>query len=298
MDLEKGLIASKKQPRRKGSWFSSAASLLLHGVLITAFVLLGAHAADRADAEDKPIKAFITQGAPPPPPPPPPPPAASNSAPKTTPRVQPTPVRIPQNAFIPPTETPKELPKVEPIPTTSAPIESLPTDQPMTSGSVEPDTTAGVAGGVVGGVAGGTVGGELGGEIGGVKGGEIGGVVGGTVGGTGTGTEGNGTGGVEAPPSGPMRVGGDVKAPVPTTRVDPVYTEAARKARLNGIVVVEAVIDRNGNVDQARVVKGLPLGLGESAVAAVRQWKFKPGTLNGQPVDVIFNLTVNFKVEN
>ncbi|MBK5258351.1 MAG: energy transducer TonB [Thermoanaerobaculia bacterium] len=60
--------------------------------------------------------------------------------------------------------------------------------------------------------------------------------------------------------------------------------------------IVEAIIDRHGNVDRVRVIKGLPMGLSEAAERAVRQWKFKPGTLNGQPVDVIFNLTVNFKL--
>ena len=57
---------------------------------------------------------------------------------------------------------------------------------------------------------------------------------------------------------------------------------------------MEAVIDKNGNVDRAKVLKGLQLGLSEQAVEAVKQWKFRPGTLNGQPVDVIFSLTVNF----
>jgi len=74
-----------------------------------------------------------------------------------------------------------------------------------------------VKGGEVGGVVGGEVGGVKGGEIGGVKGGELGGVLGGKVGGTGTGTEGDGSGGKEAPvamPTGPVRVGGDVKAPI------------------------------------------------------------------------------------
>ncbi|MCU1227738.1 MAG: uncharacterized protein JWO97_622, partial [Acidobacteria bacterium] len=139
--------------------------------------------------------------------------------------------------------------------------------------------------------------GVLGGEIGGVKGGVVGGVVGGTVGGTGTGKEGEGTGGVETPPAapaGPMRVGGDVKAPVVTRRVEPTYPEVARKARVAGVVVVEAIIDKQGNVDQVRILKGLPMGLSAEAEDAVRKWKFRPGTLNGQPVDVIFSLTVTF----
>jgi len=165
------------------------------------------------------------------------------------------------------------------------------------------DATNGVVGGVQGGVAGGVVGGEVGGvvggEIGGVKGGEVGGVLGGKVGGTGTGTEGEGSGGNDAPvapPSGPLRVGGDVKAPVVIDRPDPNYTEAARKARVAGIVVVEAIIGKDGRVQDVKVVKGLPMGLGEEAEAAVRRWRFKPGTLNGQPVATIFNLTVNFKL--
>jgi len=62
-------------------------------------------------------------------------------------------------------------------------------------------------------------------------------------------------------------------------------------------VRVEVMIDRTGAVTGAHILKALPYGLGEAAVEAVRQWKFKPGTLNGMPVDVIFNLTVNFKPE-
>ncbi|HYI08501.1 MAG TPA: energy transducer TonB, partial [Thermoanaerobaculia bacterium] len=157
---------------------------------------------------------------------------------------------------------------------------------------------------VAGGIVGGEVGGVVGGEIGGVKGGEIGGVLGGKIGGTGTGTEGEGTGGNEAPvapppppPTGPLRVGGDVKAPTILERPEPKYTEAARKARVTGIVVVEAIIGKDGRVQDVKVVKPLPMGLAEEAEAAVRRWRFKPGTLNGQPVTTIFNLTVNFKLD-
>jgi periplasmic protein TonB len=64
-----------------------------------------------------------------------------------------------------------------------------------------------------------------------------------------------------------------------------------------GVVVVEAIIDKHGNVDRVKVVKGLPAGLDDQAEAAVRKWKFKPGTLNGKPVDTIFNLTVTFRLE-
>jgi periplasmic protein TonB len=116
-------------------------------------------------------------------------------------------------------------------------------------------------------------------------------VVGGVVGGVITDT---------APPppkeQAPLRVGGDVKAPTVISRVEPTYPEVARKARISGIVIVECIIDKNGVVRDVKVLKPLPFGLDQAAAAAVQKWRFRPGTLNGQPVDVIFNLTVNFKL--
>ncbi len=98
-----------------------------------------------------------------------------------------------------------------------------------------------------------------------------------------------------APGDPPLRVGGDVKAPVVINRVEPIYTVMARKSRISGIVILEAIIDHTGVVKDAQVLKPLPYGLDQAALDAVKQWKFRPGTLNGQPVDVIFNLTVNFR---
>jgi protein TonB len=95
----------------------------------------------------------------------------------------------------------------------------------------------------------------------------------------------------------PVRVGGDVTAPIAISRIEPQYTEIARKARIEGVVIIEAIIDRNGNVTDARVLKPLPMGLSDAAVEAVKRWKFKPGQLNGQPVPVIFNLTVLFRLQ-
>lgn len=97
-------------------------------------------------------------------------------------------------------------------------------------------------------------------------------------------------------PEGVFRIGEDVKAPVVIRRVEPVYPEVARKSRIAGIVILETIIDRNGNVRNARVLKPLPFGLDEAALDAVRQWKFRPGTRNGEPVDVLFNLTINFRL--
>jgi periplasmic protein TonB len=80
------------------------------------------------------------------------------------------------------------------------------------------------------------------------------------------------------------------------SRVEPVFPEEARKARIAGIVILEALIDELGNVSNARVLKPLPFGLDQAALDAIRQWKFRPGTVDGKPVKVIFNLTVNFKL--
>ena len=98
-------------------------------------------------------------------------------------------------------------------------------------------------------------------------------------------------------PDGPIQVGGDVKAPEKISSVQPSYTEIARKARIQGVVIVQAIIDKQGNVTNVKVLKGLPMGLDEAAVDAIKQWKFKPATLNGRPVTVYFNLTVNFKLQ-
>ena len=85
---------------------------------------------------------------------------------------------------------------------------------------------------------------------------------------------------------GPYRIGGAVTRPELISRSKPVYTEEARKARLQGVVIVEAIVDEQGVVTNARVLKGLPLGLDQKAIEAVQTWKFKPATLEGKPVPV------------
>jgi len=96
---------------------------------------------------------------------------------------------------------------------------------------------------------------------------------------------------------GPIRVGGDVMAPVVMKRVDPAYTAEARKRGITGIIILEAVIGRDGLAKKVTVLKPLPYGLDQAAVDAVTQWKFKPGTLEGKPVDVIYTLTVSFNLD-
>ena len=100
------------------------------------------------------------------------------------------------------------------------------------------------------------------------------------------------------PSDAPLRVGGDVKAPVLIDRVEPKRTPEAIANRISGIVIVEALINEHGDVSDVHILKPLPFGLDQAAVDAVKQWHFKPGTLNGKPVAVIFNLTVNFRNED
>lgn len=95
-----------------------------------------------------------------------------------------------------------------------------------------------------------------------------------------------------------LPIGGPISRPqiVPGTKVQPHYTEQARLARLQGVVVLEATIDERGNVVDVHVVKGLRMGLDDEAVKAVGQWKFTPALLHGRPVKVYFDLTVQFEV--
>ena len=95
----------------------------------------------------------------------------------------------------------------------------------------------------------------------------------------------------------PMKVGGGVLPPQKIHTPQPVYTEEARLARIQGVVILEAIIDEKGAVQQVKVLKGLPQGLSESAVETAKKWRFKPATLDGQPVPVYFNLTVRFSLQ-
>ena len=78
----------------------------------------------------------------------------------------------------------------------------------------------------------------------------------------------------------------------------PRYTEIARRVRLEGRVVLQAVIDKRGEVTSVRVLAGLGLGLDQAAVEAIRSWRFDPALLaDGRPVAVYYTLTVNFRLE-
>ena len=96
----------------------------------------------------------------------------------------------------------------------------------------------------------------------------------------------------------PMPVIGEVKAPIVLRRVQPLYPAPAIKIRLSGFVIVECIIDRTGRIREARVVKSSSPMFEASALQAVPQWEFAPGTLRGKAVDTIFNLTVKFQISD
>lgn len=92
------------------------------------------------------------------------------------------------------------------------------------------------------------------------------------------------------------KVGGEVKEPVVVSRVPPTYPEEARKNRVQGRVVLEAVIDEKGSVTAVEAVESPDPMLTDAAIEAVKKWTFSPATKNGRPVEVSFTVTVAFKL--
>lgn len=127
------------------------------------------------------------------------------------------------------------------------------------------------------------------GEGGGVGTGKGVGIGEGTGAGIGDGS-GGGTGG------GPFRPGSGIEPPSLLKEVKPDYTEEARHRGVEGDVVMEIVVRRDGSVGDVRVLQGLGHGLDERAVAAVRRWRFSPATRRGAPVDVLVEVAMEFKL--
>jgi TonB family protein len=127
------------------------------------------------------------------------------------------------------------------------------------------------------------------GSGGGIGSGKGGGIGSGTGGGLGPG-EGGGVGG------GVYHVGGGVTAPTLLTKVEPEYSEEARKAKHQGTVTLYVQVDTRGRAISMRVLHSLGLGLDEKAIDAVRQWKFRPGTKDGKPVIVEALIEVTFRL--
>ena len=97
----------------------------------------------------------------------------------------------------------------------------------------------------------------------------------------------------QPPKATPVRVHGQVRPPVLLREVKPIYPPLARSARVAGLVRLEGIIGRDGEIHSLRVVSGHPL-LVEAALEAARQWRYQPTLLNGEPVEVILQIGVNF----
>jgi periplasmic protein TonB len=103
---------------------------------------------------------------------------------------------------------------------------------------------------------------------------------------------GPGTGG-----DGVFQMGGDISDPIVLIQTKPTYTDEAIKAKVQGVVLLQAIIRRNGQVDTFRVLRGLGYGLEEKAIQEIASnWKFRPGTRNGVPVDVLATIEVTFNL--
>jgi periplasmic protein TonB len=123
----------------------------------------------------------------------------------------------------------------------------------------------------------------------GIGSGSGGGVGAGWGGGVGSGSGGGFGGGI-------FKVGGGVSAPSLLYKVEPEYSEEARKAKYQGTVVLSVEVDPSGHAVNPKVVRSLGLGLDEKAIEAVRKWKFKPGYKDGKPVTVAATIEVNFRL--
>ena len=196
--------------------------------------------------------------APPPPPPPPPPAARASAAVKV--------VKVATDIVNGQLRTPERIPeKVQMIKEAEEP---------------PPITTTG---GVVGGVPGGIPGGQLGGVIGSIL------------------SESSRLAAVPklskpAPTVQRVRVSQGVTKGMVVYRIEPAYPPLAREARIQGVVVLTAIINKDGNIQNLQLVSGHPM-LAPAAIDAVKHWRYKPFLLNGQPVEVETTVTVNFRME-
>ena len=179
----------------------------------------------------------------------------------------------------PPASTPAKAKVVKPVPTPTR--RSAPVEAPREIVE-EPQVDTGSEEGVPGGVEGGIPGGVIGGVVGGLP--------------------------TELPPPPPppppapapvprqpVRVGGEAKAPALVELVEPDYPPLAVRAQVQGVVILEAVVDREGRVEDLRVLGSVPL-LDRAAIDAVRQWRYSPLLLNGKPERFMLTVTVSFSL--
>ena len=162
-------------------------------------------------------------------------------------------------------------PPARPVPTTgAAPIEAPAAIQPERS--IDPGDI-GVPGGVEGGIPGGVVGGVVGGLVADIP---------------------PPPPPAAAPPRAPIRVGGQIQAPALAKRVEPAYPDLAVSARIRGVVILEANVDKDGRVVDVKVLRPANKLLEEAAITAVRQWQYRPLILNGLPEPFVLTVVLTF----
>lgn len=207
--------------------------------------------------EELPKAQLLTFLVAPPPPPPPPPPAAAEQVPKVVRQIQTD--MLANGGLRTPSRIPKKVQMIS--------EEDAPPPMPVASG------------GVVGGVPGGVPGGQMGGVIGGIV---------------------NATSHYNAPKLTPVavqrvRISQGVTKGLLVYRAELEYPKIARAARIQGNVVLQAIINRDGAIQDLQVVSGHPM-LVPAAIASVKLWRYKPYLLNGQPVEVETTINVIFSI--
>lgn len=181
--------------------------------------------------------------------------------------------KIAPRQFTPPRVDPPEHPKLPMVPTIVSEVAPPNIDAPNYG---DPLSRMGIPSNGTG--MGGGIGSGFGGGVGSGRGP-----------GTGPGS-GGGFGG------GAYRIGGGVSPPSVLSKVEPEYSEEARKAKWQGTVVLQLVVDEHGLPQQMHITRSLGLGLDQKALEAVGKWRFKPGMKDGKPVPVIATIEVNFRL--
>lgn len=184
----------------------------------------------------------------------------------------PAPSAPPPPPLPPAAKTVKAAQVSKPVPATG-PTFTVPTEIPV---GIQPESgiDLGDEGGVVGGVEGGIPGGVLGGVLGGMI---------------------NEAPPPPPPPAKPKRVGGELQAPALIHRVEPEYPGVAVGGKVSGTVILEATVNESGAVTDVTVLRSIRV-LDQAAIKAVKQWRYQPLVLNGQPVPFILTVTVTFSL--
>jgi protein TonB len=256
--FEHSLIDLEEKQHPRRRWAPLPIAIGLHVVVLASVALVQAWDVEKVGAPDI-IVPFVEFYPEQLPAPPPPQGGSQTQQTETTAPTPETPVRQPDEDRIP------DSPSTEPAP------------EPATGRVIEGGSPFGSQNGVQGGLLNGQDGGVLDDDNGSI-----------------------GWGGpvvAPEPQNEIVRFDGSMTRPVMLSGRQPRYTELARRAGIQGVVILEAVIDKQGRVTNVRLLKPMSMGLDEEAIAAVKSWVFEPAKMGGRPVAVYYTLTVNFQIQ-